>query len=368
MPSQRALLTLAMTVFALPATATAATSELVKTNCAPVKTATDGTMVWFARNPAGLWDAYIGTGWCTGRPMLPPHDGHRGPSDITADGRFVILTTAVGWDRRVEWSGPGKGSGNAIQVYDRRTGELRTLLGSGTWRQRGVIWPKLARNNTLLVWSQMLSPPSEKNFPWGEWEIHVADVDLESGTLSNERRWRDPARGVAFYETYGLIPHTSKLIFASTIRSRSTGFRSHQLWTLPLGFTAGTEPTRISPKLNPSWSWAQPVDAYHEFAHFAPGAPNVLYTSIGSNTMGGIDLWRYDLRTQDPETGLLGLPERISYFGGDPAHGYFTTPVPGWPKPGYSNATTLAWTGDGWNVAVCPDLYCTKTNAYRIRF
>jgi hypothetical protein len=23
--------------------------------------------------------------------------------------------------------------------------------------------------------------------------------------------------------------------------------------------------------------------------------------------------------------------------------------------------------GEGWNVAVCPDLYCAKTDAYRVR-
>ena len=55
---------------------------------------------------------------------------------------------------------------------------------------------------------------------------------------------------------------------------------------------------------------------FHEFAHFAPGDPNTLYTSIGADTVGGDDLFSYDLRTQQP-SGLLGQPHRISYFGGD---------------------------------------------------
>jgi hypothetical protein len=354
----------------LPSGAGAATGELVKANCAVAATAANGTMVWFERNSANVYDAYIGNDRCEGSPMLPPHGGHRGPSDITSDGRFVILTTAVGWDRKLEWSGPGKGSGNAIQVYDRVTGTLKTLLRGGSWEQRGVIWPKLARNGTLLVWSQMLKSPLETNAPWGDWEIHVADVDLAAGTLTNERRWRDPAGGPAIYETYGMIPGTDRLIFQSTTRSPYTGwdFRAAQLFTLPLDFTEATAPTRISPKLEPNWSWEKPRDAFHEFVHFAPNDPNTLYTSIGANTLGGIDVYRYDLSSQDPATGLLGQPERVSYFGGDPNRGYWTTPVPGWPKPAYRNTTSLAWVGDGWNVAVCPDLYCTKTDAWRIRF
>src|SRR5436190_12517369 len=154
-PVQRLLIAAVLMMAALLTSssgAAAATGELVKANCAPAAASANGTMVWFQRNSANVYDAYIGNDRCEGSPMLPPYDGHRGPSDITPDGRFVILTTAVGWDRKMEWSGPGKGSGNAIQVYDRQAGTLKTLLPSGSWDQRGVIWPKLARNGTLLVW------------------------------------------------------------------------------------------------------------------------------------------------------------------------------------------------------------------------
>jgi hypothetical protein len=66
------------------------------TRCAPVAAASDGTMVWYSKNTSGVLDAYIGNGDCQGAALLPPYGGNRGPTDMTADGRYVLLTTAVG--------------------------------------------------------------------------------------------------------------------------------------------------------------------------------------------------------------------------------------------------------------------------------
>ena len=77
----------------------AASGVPVAANCAPVAAASDGTMVWYARNSSGLWDAYIGNANCQGEPLLPPYAGNRGPAAMTPDGRYVLLTTAVGWDK-----------------------------------------------------------------------------------------------------------------------------------------------------------------------------------------------------------------------------------------------------------------------------
>jgi hypothetical protein len=355
-----------LAAIALTATgASASTGTLVQSNCAPVASASDGTMVWFSRNASGLDDAYIGDGSCNGTPLLPPYAGHRGPSDMTKDGRYVLLVTAVGWDKATEGAAPGKGSQNAIQLYDRKTGTLSTLLPSATSTQRGVIWPRFNATGTKIVWAQMVKSPFEVNFPWGAWELHVADVNLATGTLTNNRSWRDPAGGDAIYEAYGWIPGTNKIVFQSTTRATSPGFRASQLFTLPDTLDPTTAPARISPKMAPSWSWQQPADVFHEFAHFAPGDPNALYTSIGANTVGGNDLWSYDLRTQGVD-GLLGQPHRISYFGGDLNANWGTQPMPGYPAPRYAVVTTMAWENGAWIAGVCPDMYCTKTDAYRI--
>ena len=134
------LLTLAGCSRTLAASADAhARDTFVASNCAPVAAARDGTVVAYRRDGAGVWDAYIGngSGSCHGQRLLAPYGGNRGPADISADGRYVLLTTAVGWDRTLSDSAPGQGSGNAIQLYDRRTHRLSTLLAGARLPARG---------------------------------------------------------------------------------------------------------------------------------------------------------------------------------------------------------------------------------------
>ena len=347
------------------ASATVYSGVSVAGNCAPVAAASDGTMVWYSRNGSGLWDAYIGNAGCQGEPLLPAYAGNRGPAGITPDGRYVLLTTAVGWDKALPDSSPGRGSQNAIQLYDRQTGKLSTLLAGATSTQRGVIWPTFNETDTKIVWSQMIKAP-EEDPPYGQWALHTANVDLEAGTLSNNVEWQDPDGQEAFYEVYGWVPHTNQLIFMSNTRATSSGMPAAQLWTLPEELNPATAPTRISPAFAPVWPWQSAVDVYHEFAHFAPGDPNTLYTSIGADTVGGDDLFSYDLRSQEA-SGLLGQPTRISYFGGDLNANWGSAAVPGWPFPTYTVVTTMAWVNGGWTITTCPDILCEKVNAWRIQ-
>ncbi len=347
------------------AAATTVSGVSVAANCAPVAAAGDGTMVWYSRNSSGLWDAYIGNANCQGEPLLAPYAGNRGPAGITPDGRYVLLTTAVGWDKALPDSSPGRGSQNAIQLYDRQTGKLSTLLAGASSSQRGVIWPAFNESDTKIVWSQMIRAP-EEDPPYGQWALHTAAVNLEAGTLSNNVAWQDPNGQQAFFEVYGWVPHSNQLIFMSNTRATSTGMAAAQLWTLPEELNPATAPTRISPPFAPVWPWQSAVDVYHEFAHFAPGDPNTLYTSIGADTVGGDDLFSYDLRTQEA-SGLLGQPRRISYFGGDLNANWGSAAVPGWPFPSYTVVTTMAWVGGGWTIATCPDPLCEHVNAWRIQ-
>jgi len=359
----------ALTVAAVSATsASAATGTLVRANCSPIAAAADGTMVWHSATAAGWDDVYVGDGNCSGTALLPPHDGHRGPADITKDGRYVLLVTAVGWDRRTEGAAPGKGSQNAIQLYDRQAGKLSTLLPGALKTQRGVIWPKFNADGTKIVWAQMTKTMFEVNFPWGDWELHVADVNLATGTLSNNRAWHDPSGNNGQLESYGWIPRTNRIVFLSNQQPVDTTkdmFRSSQLYSLPDTFSYTTPPTRISPKMAPSWSWQKPVDVFHEFAHFSPNDADTMYTSIGANTVGGDDLFTYDLRTAGSD-GLLGQPKRISYFGGDMNLNWGTKAIPGWPAPRYRVVINMAWINGAWVAGVCPDMYCTTTEAWRI--
>ena len=157
----------------------------------------------------------------------------------------------------------------------------------------------------------------EEDPPYGQWALHTAEVNLEAGTLSNNVEWQDPDGQQAFYEAYGWIPHSNRLIFMSTTRATSTGMgRSASSGRSRTNSTPPPRRPASRPPFAPVWPWQSAVDVFHEFAHFAPGDPNTLYTSIGADTVGGDDLFSYDLRTQQP-SGLLGQPHRISYFGGD---------------------------------------------------
>jgi hypothetical protein len=342
----------------------AASGKFIASNCAPVGAATNGTMVWYSKNSAGVWDAYIGNGNCQGEPLLPAYDGNRGPAAITPNGRYVLLTTAVGWEKTLSNSAPGEGSQNEIQLYDRQTGKLSTLLAGATSSQRGVIWPAFNSTDTKIVWSQMVKTGTEDP-PNGEWALHVADVNLEAGTLSNNVEWQDPDGKAAFYEAYGWIPNTNQLIFASNTRSTEGNFRGQQLWTLPESLEPGTAPTRVSPEFAPVWPWQTSVNVFHEFAHFAPNEPNTLYTSIGANTVGGDDLFSYSMKSQGV-SGLLGQPTRISYFGGDLNANWGTSAIGGWPTPAYTVVTTMAWVNGEWVATTCPNMLCTEVNAWRI--
>jgi hypothetical protein len=345
-------------------TLAATSGTFIAANCAPVAAASDGTMVWYSRNSAGVWETYIGNEDCQGTPLLAPYEGNRGPADITAGGRYVLLTTAEGWERQLPNSSPGEGSGNSIQLYDRQTGRLSTLLVGATASQRGVIWPTFNANATKIVWSQMIKTATEVP-PNGEWALHVADVDLATGKLSRGVSWQDPDGTPAFYEAYGWIPHTHKLIFMSTTRAKVGGFGASQLFTLPEDLDPSAAPTRISPAVAPAWPWESPMNAFQEFAHFAPGAPDTLYSSIGADTVGGDDLFAYDLQSQEAD-GLLGQPTRISYFGGDLNANLGTKAMPGWPAPSYTVVTTMAWMNGAWIATTCPDLLCSYVNAWRI--
>jgi hypothetical protein len=342
----------------------AASGTFVAANCAPVAASSAGTMVWYSMNASGVWDAYVGNGNCEGAPLLPPYAGNRGPAGITANGRYVLLTTAVGVDRTLHYSAPGQGSGNAIQLYDRQTGKLSTLLAGGTTSQRGVIWPTFNSDASKIVWSQMIKTAAEDP-PVGRWALHVADVNLAAGTLSNNVEWQDPNGEANFYETYGWMPNSNLLVFMSGTRAASSGLRAAQLFTLPDELNPATAPTRISPQFAPVWPWQEPVNVFHEFAHFAPGNPYTLYTSIGADTVGGDDLFSYDLRTQEAN-GLLGQPSRISYFGGDLNANMGSQAIPGWPAPSYTVVTTMAWVNGAWVLTTCPDLLCATVNAWRI--
>jgi hypothetical protein len=199
----------------------------------------------------------------------------------------------------------------------------------------------------------------------GRWALHVADVNLATGTLSNNVAYQAPDGKPSFYEAYGWIPNSNLLIFMSNINHVSTAFRNAQMYEMPDSLNPKTLPTRLSPAIRSPGPFHITSDTWNEFAHFVPGYPNIMYTSITNNNVGGDDLFAYNLNTQGSNK-LLAQPTRVSYFGGDLSADLGKKPVPGWPQPTYTVVTTMAWDNNGWVTATCPDILCTKVNAWRI--
>lgn len=333
-------------------------ATLIKENFAPVVTDEDNDILGFSKIN-GVWQPAVLNGDFSIEQFGNSLRSNSAPSDTSK--RYVLLTSAVGWEKNIPESSPGQGSDNDIELFEWGCPFKQIpLLQGATKTNRGVIWPKFIENGTKIVWVQMLKTKAEER-PEGRWEICVADINLEMGTLSNIKYYQDSNKEPAFYEPYGQIPNTNLLIFASNTRATTKNSpREQQLFTLPISLEGA--PTRISPKINQSVG--PPADCFHEWAYFAPDDPYSLYTDIGQSTDGGDDLFRYDLREQNDD-GLLSQPTRISYFGGEFARGKFNQ-VQGFPPPQYTVLSTMAWVEGAWYATVSHNILSTTVNTWRI--
>jgi hypothetical protein len=353
--TRRILILLVLLGFAA-APARASSGQLVRTNCAPIA-AGGGLMAYNVRQSNNLIDARVGDATCTGSAPLPAHDGHRGAADLSQDGRWLLLETAVGPNRTDAAAEPGKGSNNAIQLLDRVTGRLSTLATGDT------IWAKFSPDLSKIAWAKRVGWDFWDHYV-GTWELHVADLNVGTGTITGERVWT-PSQP-AFVEPYGWLPGTNRVIFTSDYGIAQTNpwlgkWYASQLQTIPDDLSTG--PTRFSPPFSTaSWDWgcwcnkATPDNRYHEFAHF--NGDGKVYTSIvnGDGVNGAMDVWSYNA----DGTGRT----RVSFFGGtgpDPG-----VQVPGWPAPRYVVAGGMAWLGGKWIVGLAGDAQAQVMDAYSV--
>ncbi len=297
-------------------------AALVMQNCSPVWLGTD-SMVFNRRQVSGHWDVLTGDRSCGGaQPLLAPHQGHRGASDVSADGRWVLLETDFGTPRGQDYAEPGKGFANDLELYDRQTGRL-TRLTSG---RKGTIWARFNAAANKVAWTELVKTQFEAD-TWnnllGVWSLHVADI-TPAGQLANERSWQHPSQP-GFIESYGWLG--DKVMFASDSGVNATNpwmghWYASQLWLIDDSLAAGALPTRVSPPF-------EGANEYHEFMTLAdPGAfsdegPWIL-TSIVRDTQpfNGMDMWRM----RPDGTGR----QRLTYFNGNQNQA-----VNGYPSPKY---------------------------------
>lgn len=327
-----------------------ASATFVKSNCSPVAATSDGRlMVFNVRGANGLFDAYLGDTTCTGMPLLPSYDGHRGAADMTPDGRYVLLVIARGWDKATSGAEPGKGSSNSIDVLDRNTGALSTLVPSFcTNCQRGAIWPRFSPDGSKVVWAELVQTPLEVQ-PIGRWALHVSSLNDQRTAVVSERVWQPRSAGSVLVEAYGWLPGTSDVVFAS-----SDGVTNCSL-------TSCLQLFRIADELPdvPATLITTPVDGsntYHEFVHFH--GDGWIYTSIGREAQGA-DLWRMKPDGTNQQ--------RVTFFGGvwSSAQLVFAQ-APGFPEPAYSIVGGMATVPNGFIAGVIHDDNAMNIDAWRI--
>jgi hypothetical protein len=287
-----------------------ATATLITTQCIPVWVS-GNQMIYNLQNSAGIWNPYIGDTNCqNGQQLIAPTGGNIGASDVTPDGRYVILEEAFGITKSDPSSAPGSGAGDQLVLLDRQTGKI-TQMTSGGW---GTIWARLNSTGTMVTWAQLMTPPELTgdifNQPFGYWQIDVADITSD-GTLSNERSYSQSS-SPGFYETYGF--YGNDVLFASDVGvspvSSLGAWMSTQDWMINDSLSSGTIPTRISPTYTSSSGTVS--NTYHEFMYQAPSGtfddsgPWIL----GSMSYGtdGLDLWRFKADGSDQQ--------QLTYFNG----------------------------------------------------
>ena len=368
-----------------------AAARLVRANAAPDAGTPDGSVYLFNARPRpgkGLFDAYIATAphadRLHGRRLLAPWSGHRGAADVSDDGRYVLLVTARGADRTSSRAQPGKGSGNGIDLYDRRTGQLTTIVrgGCGIGCPRALIWPRFApdpdgtgpQEPAAIHWSEQQKPPWQACC-LGDWRQHITALAYGPDgrpRAAGDRVWDNPDGKAHIYETYGWIPGTDRVVFMSDndVPRQGRGLFYGQLFTLPdSAFTpayrgaASPRPERFTAPFSDD---GKPVQANTEFAHFHPEHPGWLYTSVAFHSKRGtMDLWRYRYDAGGHPTGER---QRVTYFGGTPRSFGRWAQRRGFPQPAFRVVGGIAPATDGgWIAGVCDGLTCERIDAYHVR-
>ncbi len=306
-------------------------------------------MAFNVRGDNKLFDAYLGDASCNGKALLPAYDGNRGAADLTADGRYVLLVIARGLDKATSGAEPGKGSSNSVDIFDRKTGTLSTLVKSFcNGCQRGAIWPRFSPDGSKVVWTEMVQTPLELQ-PIGRFRLHVSKLDDTHRSVTSDMVWEPRSTGSVLVEAYGWLPGTSDVIFATNDGVTNCNLTS----CLQLVRISDQLPDVLATLLTPPVNGS---NAYHEFAHFR--ADGWVYTSIGRDSQGA-DLWRMKADGSQQE--------RVTFFGGVWSNSSLAfVQKTGFPAPTYSIVGGMAAVPAGFIAGVIHDSSASTIDAWRI--
>jgi hypothetical protein len=261
------------------------------------------------RGPDGLWDAYSVRPDGRGRKCLtcarPSFPGvgtatNRGASDVSPDGRYVLLVVEQGHHTGRIGSAqtePGRGVDNNLWLCTadgRRAWRLTDLPGTP---DSGVNWPRFDRTGSEIVWSQLYGAAG-LGHPLGEWVMRTSQLRWRHGApyLADIRSY-DPEPG-HYYEPYGFSPGDSRILFASDIHVPhdllSPSAFNAQIWTIS---AAGLDDLR---RVSPEDRLHGAFSDYNEFAYYIPDSRRILLSRTEGNANHGLDYWTVNRNGSDP--------------------------------------------------------------------
>jgi hypothetical protein len=221
-----------------------------------------------------------------------PAGTQHGITDVTPDGKYVLLAI----ERSNHWpipdgaaaAAPGAGAYNDLW--------LQTADGSKAWKLRdlssakvnALIWARFDGAGKRVVWSEQW----KFGVPWGDWQMHVADIVWTDGVPSLSITATLKTSGLL--EAYGFTHDGERVLFAADALAHAT-WNNLQIMSLPVNLK-GTA-TRLSPKdaaENGNFS------NYNEFAYVMPARDRLIYArSVGASAFS-LEYWTTKLDGSDP--------------------------------------------------------------------
>jgi hypothetical protein len=241
---------------------------------------------------------------------------NRGASDVSPDGRYVLLVVEKGAHPGAIGGGETEfGRGVYCDLW------LATTDGSHVWQLTdtpvsndvAVNWPRFDRTGNEIVWGQMYGT-SGLGHPLGQWSMKVAQLRWRDGVpfLAAARTY-DPQPG-KFYEPYGFSPDDRRILFASDIDVAS-GFLSPsafnaQIWTIDAAHLDDLQ--RVSPAYHLHGSFSD----YNEFGYYIPGTNRILIARTNNAAGHGMDYWTVNPDGTDPRRlTFMNQPGTAQYMG-----------------------------------------------------
>jgi Tol biopolymer transport system component len=155
-------------------------------------------------------------------PAGPPAGVHKGNPVWHPSGQFIVfqaeMAVHAGGTSPFAYSEPGRGWWNNIWAMTSDAKQFFQLTNYSSTQVSGVLYPRLSRDGSKLLWVELIAPPSAPNSGvFGKWQVHVADFVISGATpsLANIQTFA-PGNGI-FFESQDWSADGNSILFASDI-------------------------------------------------------------------------------------------------------------------------------------------------------